>query len=120
VPVYNVERYLIECLESLAAQDDGDFEVIVVDDGSTDKSATLARDFCETHRGFLYVRQENAGLGGARNTGVDRASGEFVTFIDSDDFVDRHYVSLLRREQMRGNFDVVSGQFCRINEAGMR
>jgi glycosyltransferase involved in cell wall biosynthesis len=80
VAVYNGERFLQEALESAFAQDYGAFEVVVVDDGSTDRSASIARSFPA-----VYVRQENRGLPAARNTGLELARGELIAFLDADD-----------------------------------
>lgn len=85
VPVYNVEEYLAECLDSVLAQPYDDVEVVLVDDGSTDSSGEIARRYAEAHDNFRLVSQTNGGLGAARNTGVEHARGEYLTFLDSDD-----------------------------------
>jgi glycosyltransferase involved in cell wall biosynthesis len=85
VPYFNVERYIAECLESLRRQTLRDVEVILVDDGSLDGSRERAVDFCDRDDRFRIVTQENQGLGPARNTGAQHATGEFLTFVDSDD-----------------------------------
>lgn len=72
VPIYNVERYLPACLDSLAAQTFGDLEVLMVDDGSPDDSASIAADYAARDPRFKLIRKENAGLGAARNTGMTR------------------------------------------------
>jgi glycosyltransferase involved in cell wall biosynthesis len=87
VPVHNVERYVEECLESIVAQDVADLECIIVDDGSTDRSATLAAPFVAGRRGWRLIRTENRGLGAARNVGIQCAHAEYLTFADSDDVV---------------------------------
>lgn len=87
VPFYNVEAYLEECLRSLQDQTLTDLEVILVDDGSPDNSVDIARRFVEEDPRFTLVRQENRGLGPARNTGVERARGKYLAFVDSDDVV---------------------------------
>lgn len=87
VPIYNVEEYLEECLQSLADQTKKDIEVIMVDDGSTDRSGAIAKSFAERYDDFLYFYKENGGLGCARNYGVERASGRYIAFVDSDDVV---------------------------------
>src|SRR3954447_16249370 len=87
VPIYNVEDYLAECLESLAAQTFEDLEVIMVDDGSTDGSAAIAESFAARDPRFKLVRRVNGGLSAARNTGIEAATGEFLAFVDSDDLV---------------------------------
>ena len=97
VPIYNVERYLVECLESLAQQTLSDLEVVMVDDGSTDSSAPIAAAFAENDDRFVLVRQPNGGLGNARNTGADRATGDYLAFVDSDDIVTRTRLRDARR-----------------------
>lgn len=87
VPVYNVERYLKRCLDSLLEQTLENIEIIIVDDGSTDGSFGVASEYAERDDRIKLIRQENRGLSGARNTGLDAASGEFVGFVDSDDWV---------------------------------
>lgn len=83
IPVYNYERYLGEAIESVLSQTYKHLEVIVVDDGSTDRSADVAKSFAD--RGVRYVHQANAGIGPARNQGVELAQGDFFAFLDADD-----------------------------------
>ncbi|MGW4694221.1 glycosyltransferase family 2 protein, partial [Kitasatospora cineracea] len=87
VPIYNVERYLEECLDSIAAQTFADFECVMVDDGSKDSSAAIAEAYAAKDSRFRLVRQVNKGLGAARNTGYRHISpdSEFLAFVDSDD-----------------------------------
>lgn len=88
VPVYNVAGYLPKCVESILAQKQDGFEIILVDDGSTDSSGAVCDRYAAAHPELIRVlHQPNAGLGGARNTGIDAARGEYLLFIDSDDFV---------------------------------
>ena len=86
IPVYNGERYLAEALDSVMAQDYPDLEVVVIDDGSTDRSGDIARSYAsgQPHR-LRCHRQENAGLSAAQNAGVRESSGEFIAFLDCDD-----------------------------------
>lgn len=88
VPVYNVERYLDKCVASILAQSYTDYELILVDDGSTDQSGVMCDQYANRHECVRVIHQQNKGLGGARNAGIDVASGEYLLFIDSDDFVD--------------------------------
>ena len=83
IPVYNYDRYLGEAIESVIAQTYQQLEVIVVDDGSTDRSEEVARSYAK--RGVRYCRQSHAGIGPARNKGVELAQGEFIAFLDADD-----------------------------------
>lgn len=88
VPVYNGEKYLRSCLESLAAQTLENIEVLIIDDGSTDTSTDIARSFGESYSHFTVLRQQNSGRSAARNSGLDVAKGEFIAFVDADDFID--------------------------------
>ena len=85
IPIYNVSAYLPECLESVACQSFQDFEVICVDDGSTDDSYALAKHYVAGNAYWHLIHQDNQGLGSARNTGLENASGDYVLFLDSDD-----------------------------------
>ena len=84
VPVYNVERYLRECLDSLINQTYNDLEVIMVDDGSKDSSGKICDEYSEKYDNFKVIHKENAGLGMARNTGFEYIKGGYVTFVDSN------------------------------------
>ena len=88
VPVYNKEKYLKRCLESILNQTYQNLEIILVDDGSTDASPAIAGAFAEKDSRIVYIRQENSGVSAARNTGINAATGEFIGFIDSDDFIE--------------------------------
>mgnify|MGYP002598242889 FL=1 len=89
VPVYNVEAYLPACLDSLLRQgiDDEQYEVVLVNDGSTDDSESICKDYVAQHANFFLLNQENQGVAAARNHGLDFAHGEYVIFVDSDDFL---------------------------------
>ncbi len=87
VPVYNVEQYLDQCLWSLRRQYHHRVQIVVVDDGSPDGSLAIAQEHARHDRRVTVVRRENGGLSAARNTGIEHATGDFVTFVDSDDLV---------------------------------
>jgi CDP-glycerol glycerophosphotransferase len=118
VPIYNVERYLAECLESVAAQAFGDFECVMVDDGSTDSSAEIARRWAAGDGRFRLVQQANQGLGGARNTGVRHARGEYLAFLDSDDLVPPDSYRLMIATLERTGSDFAQGNVHRFNSTG--
>jgi len=117
VPFYNVGAYIGDCLDSIARQTWTDFEAILVDDGSLDDSAVVAKDFCTRDPRFRMVQQDNAGLGPARNAGVDEAVGEYVAFVDSDDLVTRHGFGLLVRALDRTGSDFAGGNARRFNNS---
>lgn len=87
VPIYNVDRYLDECLTSIASQELHYFEAVLVDDGSTDRSGEIASQWCKRDPRFRLIQQDNGGLGHARNTGVGHATGTYLAFLDSDDVI---------------------------------
>lgn len=87
VPVYNTEKTLSRCLDSILAQTFDDFEIIIVDDGSPDNAYAVAKHYAEHDSRIMILRQPNQGLGAARNAGLSHARGEFISFIDSDDYV---------------------------------
>lgn len=97
IPIYNKEKYLKQCLDSVANQSEGDFEVIMVDDGSTDSSAEIAKGYL-TDKRFYYIYQKNSGVSAARNNGIGHATGEWIAFIDSDDSIVEDYIKRLWEE----------------------
>lgn len=103
VAVYNIEKYIARCMESLCRQTYQDLEIIVVVDGSTDGSEQICREYARKDSRIRVIRQENKGLGGARNTGIEQAQGEYIAFVDGDDWVEPQMyetmVSLAQREQ---------------------
>ena len=95
VPVYNVEKYLEECLDSIQDQTYSDIEVILVNDGSTDSSKEICKKYCKQDSRFLLINQENQGLSAARNKGVEISTGEYIVFVDSDDIIKTNYLEKL-------------------------
>ena len=91
VPVYNAEKYLERCLDSLVNQTLKDIEIICINDGSTDKSLKILNKYAGEYNNILIIEQENKGQSAARNVGIDTAGGEFIAFIDADDWVDLDY-----------------------------
>lgn len=97
IPVYNAEKTLARCLESVLAQKRNDIEVVIVNDGSSDSSEKIISNFLETNENIVYIYQENAGVSRARNVGLESAKGEYIVFLDSDDYMDRDYFFELDR-----------------------
>lgn len=107
IPVYNVEKYLEECLESIVHQSLKEIEIICVDDGSTDGSVDILKRYaCEDKR-FILRRQKNQGGGAARNLGLACASGEYVVFLDSDDFFEPEMFRRIYDRAMETAADIV-------------
>lgn len=87
LPIYNVEKYLNRCVKSVVNQSYKSLEIILVDDGSPDNCPTLCEDWAKKDSRIKVVHKENAGLGYARNTGIENATGEYICFFDSDDYI---------------------------------
>ena len=106
VPVYNVERYLRRCVDSILHQTYQDLEVLLVDDGSTDASGAICDEYAAREERVTAVHQKNGGLSAARNTGLERAKGTYLCFVDSDDFLDSRMLETLCRDLQEQNADV--------------
>lgn len=115
VPIYAVEQYLSDCLDSLVNQTHENVQIIVVDDGSPDKSFEIAEAFALRDRRVEIVRQENRGLGAARNAGLKFVEGEFVTFVDSDDTIPRAAIAVLVASLSKSGSDFAIGTAQRFN-----
>ena len=95
IPVYNVEKYLEKCIDSVLNQTYNNIEIILVDDGSTDNCGTICDEYSKKDDRIKVIHKENGGLSDARNAGIEIATGKFLTFIDSDDFIEDNYIELL-------------------------
>lgn len=116
VPVYNVEHYLEKCLDSLIDQTYKNLEIIVVNDGSTDNSGTICQEYAQKDDRIVYIEKENGGLSDARNVGLDKMTGSYVTFVDSDDWVESDYVEVLYNKLIESQADVSVGNYYSYNE----
>ena len=92
VPIYNSEHYLHDCLESIKNQTFEDFEVLLIDDGSSDHSGEVAAKFCEEDKRFIYLHYDRGGVANARNHGLEMSKGKYIGFVDSDDTVEKDYL----------------------------
>ena len=106
IPVYNTESYIADCLASIHGQTFQDFEAIIVDDGSTDGSASIAKEFAKEDPRFRIVSQENKGLSEARNAGIEVAEGDWITFVDSDDMLAPNFLQALFNAAMQTGADI--------------
>ena len=112
IPVYNVQQYLPQCLESVCNQTYSRIEIIVVDDGSKDTSGTIADEYAEKDERITVIHKANGGLSSARNEGIDHAKGEYYLFVDSDDYIDPETVERLLGAMLKQDAQLV--------ECGMR
>lgn len=106
VPIYNVEKYLEDCLHTVIAQTYKNIEVILVDDGATDNSGKIADKLAKKNKNFVVIHKNNGGLSDARNAGIRAAKGEYITFVDSDDCIDIIFVENLMQAIMESGADI--------------
>lgn len=119
VPIYNVENYLKKCIDSLLAQTYGSFEIILVDDGSTDSSGAIADEYAEKYSEIIQViHQVNTGQGGARNTGITVASGDYLLMVDSDDYVSENMLEILDGYLEKYNCDILIFNYIEVKKSG--
>lgn len=122
VPVYNVADYLAKCLDSLLAQDlpQNEYEIIVVNDGSTDNSVDIAQQYADKYANITLINQANQGLSGARNTGIKQAKGDYIQFVDSDDYLEDNVLGGLMKQVENDDLDVLRFKYqnVRINAGG--
>ena len=116
VPVYNVEHYLNKCLDSLINQTYKNLEIIVINDGSTDNSGIICQEYAQKDSRIIYIEKENGGLSDARNAGLDRMTSSYVTFVDSDDWIEQDYVEVLYNKLTEYQADVSVGNYYSYNE----
>lgn len=110
VPVYKVEEYLDKCVESIVNQTYKNLEIILVDDGSPDNCPKMCDDWAKKDKRIKVIHKENGGLSDARNAGIDIAKGEYITFIDSDDYVEIEYIDFLYKNLTENSADISMGK----------
>lgn len=118
VAAYNAEKYLARCLNSVAEQTFKDFEVIIVDDGSTDGSRQIAEEFANSDQRFRVIHQSNAGVSSARNTGLNQATGKWVCFLDADDEFPANTLAIYHELFYHESFDFYIGGYLLLDENG--
>jgi glycosyltransferase involved in cell wall biosynthesis len=116
IPVYNVEKYLRECLDSIVNQSLKNIEIICVNDGSTDNSLEILNEYAQKDDRFVILSQANQGQGVARNKGIDVAQGEYIMFVDPDDWIATGMLELIYNEFKRSNVDVIQFDYTTISE----
>ena len=119
VPVYNTEKYLERCLLSLIDQNiDQKYEIIVINDGSTDSSLEIAEEIAECYENVKVYSRGNGGMSAARNTGLEHARGKYIAFVDSDDYVEKSYLSKMYETAESSGADIVCCNFRCVDEDG--
>lgn len=108
VPVYNTEQYLKRCIESIQNQTYTNLEIILIDDGSTDKSLAICEQYAEADKRIKVIHQENQGVSSARNKGLSNANGKYIGFVDSDDYISKDMYEILVREMENADVDMVA------------
>ncbi|MES5843931.1 MULTISPECIES: glycosyltransferase [unclassified Bacillus cereus group] len=114
VAAYNVEDYIEKCLESLTAQSIKEIEILVINDGSRDNTVNIANEFTKCDKRIRVISQENGGLSAARNTGINHANGEFIAFVDGDDYLDKSMYEILYEKTITDNLDLVVCGFKKV------
>lgn len=107
IPVYNAAHYIEECLDSILSQSYKKFEVVLINDGSTDNSLEICKEYLQIDSRIQLINTDNKGVSNARNVGIDNASGDYIAFIDSDDTVSVDYIDVMVKHAMDKSFDIV-------------
>lgn len=119
VPIYKTEKYLDRCITSIVNQTYSNLEILLIDDGSPDRCPTMCDEWAERESRVRVIHKENAGLGMARNSGIDNASGEFICFLDSDDYFDLRLIEKAYKLAKENSADLVTFGFTYVDENGM-
>ena len=116
VPVYNVEKYINRCIESILFQSYSNIEIILIDDGSTDNSGNICDLYKKKDKRIIVIHKKNGGLSDARNCGLKKMSGDYVMFVDSDDYIDANMISFLMNDMLINDSDISICSYYYINE----
>lgn len=107
VPVYNVDKYLKRCIDSILCQTFCDWKLLLIDDGSTDKSASICDEYVKLDTRIKVVHKKNEGVSTARNLGIKLAKGKYITFIDSDDWIEKDFLEIIVSEKEKMNVPIL-------------
>ena len=118
IPLYNCEKYIKQCLDTIFRQEmnESEFEVIVIDDGSKDSGCSLASEYAKRHQNVLVVKQENQGVACARNNALEKATGDYITFVDADDMLVSGSLSTLIKIAVENKADIVKAAYKEVPE----
>lgn len=120
VPVYNAEKYLKKCINSIINQTYSNLEIILIDDGSTDNSGNICDEFAKKDNRILVIHKKNEGLSATRNVGIEKATGEFIGFVDSDDYIEKDMYEILYKDITRYDADVASISISMVKKNGKK
>lgn len=118
VPVYNVEKYLDKCIKSIISQTYHNLEIILVDDGSSDRCAEICDGYAEKDSRIAVIHKENGGLSSARNAGLKIAKGNYINFVDSDDYIDKKMIDGMLQAAVKNTADIVICDYTTVDEYG--
>lgn len=118
IPVYKVEKYLKKCIDSILAQSYTNIEVILIDDGSPDNCGKICDEYTSLDKRIVVVHKKNGGLSSARNAGLDIANGDYIAFVDSDDYIHKDYIKCMINEAQKSNADLVMCNVVSVDEKG--
>lgn len=113
IPAYNVEKYISDCINSVINQTFQDIEIIITDDGSTDRTPEIIEEFCKKNKKIIFLKNNHQGVSAARNTALKHAKGEYISFIDSDDWIDSDFLEKLYEAITEYNCDIACASFIR-------
>ena len=117
IPVYNVEQYLRECLESVINQTLSELEIICINDGSTDSSLDILREYEQKDNRIIVINKDNEGQAAARNIGISMAKGEYIGFLDSDDYIDSNFYEKLYNAAKKYKADIACTNLYRFSDS---
>ena len=120
IPIYNTQLYLPQCVNSVLSQEYNDYEVILIDDGSTDQSGSIADMYAKNNSNIIVVHKNNGGQSSARNVGLDKCSGDYVVFLDSDDYLADNSLKALNDIVERNSPDVIAGYGMQFSKEGIK
>ena len=120
VPVYNVERFIRQCIDSLIEQNlsVNEYEIVIIDDGSPDGCGEICDSYAVRYQNIRVIHQNNMGLGAARNIGIEEAKGDYIPFVDSDDFLVPNVLRELINQTKKQNLDILRFNYCNVDELG--
>ena len=116
IPIYNAEATLRRCLDSLVGQQFSDYELLLINDGSTDDSDAICREYANTYSCVRYFAKENGGVSSARNLGLEQAKGEYILFVDSDDYVADNYFAAISAAVKDTSPDLLLFGYCNLGD----